>query len=93
MKTKIKRKNYKSVNALVCHTTSKTFKKYWAELQRHERALRRIYANDRSHKHQPEETGSVNQVWPRERQIVSFYRCSVCMKDMTEKEVHDYYAP
>lgn len=78
---------YKSVNALVCGTTSKTFQAYWKELRRHERALRRIYAKDTKHKHTPEEVGSVHQVHPQRRLIVSFYRCAVCMKDLSEEEV------
>lgn len=78
---------FNTVNELVCHTTSKSFKEYWKELQRHENALRKIYAKDKLHKHVLEEIGSVNQVWPNKRHIVTFYRCAVCMKDLTEKEV------
>ena len=78
---------YKSVNAIICKTTSKTFQAYWRELRRHENALRNIYAKDNLHRHVPEEVGSVHRVHPgKERYIVSFFRCAICMKDLTEIE-------
>jgi len=80
---------FKSVNALIYKTTSRTFQAYWREQRRHEKALRKIYAGDKLHVHVPEEVGSVHQVDLKngsERVIVSFFRCAVCMKDLTEKE-------
>lgn len=78
---------HKTVNDLICKTTSKTFQAYWREMRRHEDALRKIYAKDKLHKHIPESTGSMSQVHPQRRLIVNFYRCAVCMKDLTEAEV------
>jgi hypothetical protein len=78
---------YKSVDELVCKTSSKTFVAYWQELRRHENALRKIYAKDKDHIHVPQQIGSVNQVHPQDRVLVTFFRCAVCMKDLTEQEV------
>lgn len=78
---------YKTVNELVCKTSSPIFKAYWKELRRHENALRRIYAGDKLHKHVVEEIGRINQVEPCVRHIVTFFRCAICMKDLTQREV------
>lgn len=78
---------FKSVNALVRRTTSKTFQAYWRELRRHEKALIKIYGDDKLHIHAPEEIGTVRRVHPDRHHIITFYRCSICMKDLTQKEV------
>lgn len=83
----MKTKKFKSVDDLIAKTTSKTFQAYRGEMRRHERALQKIFAGDEHHKHVPEEVGSVNRVWPDRRRIVTFYRCELCLKDLTEKEV------
>ena len=78
----MKRTKFKTVNALVCATTSKTFQAYWKEMRRHEKALTGIYAHDKRHKHVPELIGSVSNVWPKQKHLVSFYRCAICMKEL-----------
>lgn len=77
----------KIAEVLRCLTNSKTFDAYYLECQRHEDTLRKIYGKDKLHRHVPEEVGRVNRVWPNKRHIVTFYRCAVCMKDLTEAEV------
>jgi hypothetical protein len=88
-KSKPKKKSkviYKSVDQIVCHTSSTTFYKFWKENRRHERALKKIYGQDKLHICQPEEVGSVSQVHPGKRLLVTFYQCSVCMRDIDQKE-------
>lgn len=75
------------IEDLLSRTTSKRFQEFAKEMRRHEEALKRIYANDKLHIHVPEEIGSVHQVHPNKRLITTFYRCSICMKDLTENEV------
>ena len=78
---------HKTIDSVVFRTTSKTFQEYWLEMRRHEDALKRIYGKDKLHKHIPEAVGSVNQVYPKHRHIVTFWRCALCMRDLTEKQV------
>lgn len=73
-KSKRKHSIYKSVDQIVCHTSSTTFYKFWKENRRHERALKKIYGQDKLHICQPEEVGSVSEVHPGKRLLVTFYR-------------------
>lgn len=77
----------KSVQDFIFRTCGKTFREYWLEQKRHEKELRRIFGNDKHHVCDPEETGSISQVHPKQRLIVTFYRCTLCLRDLTQKEV------
>lgn len=82
------KKNKSTVDRVVrCLTNSKTFRAFWREQMRHSAALLKIYGNDKLHVHVPEEVGTFSQVFPGKAHVVTFYRCAVCMKDLTEKEV------
>lgn len=82
-----KSRKYKSVDALVKGITGITFQKYWRELRRHDRELFKIFASDPSHICKPEKTGSFGQVYPKQKTIAVFYRCSVCHKDLPTKPI------
>lgn len=87
MPNDMKKNQYKSVDNLIDRVMGKTFRAYYHEMRRHEERLSRIFSKDPHHRHIPEETGSLNRVHPDQARIVTFWRCSVCMKDLTEKEV------
>ena len=72
----------KSVNELICETSSETFREYWKEMRRHENALRRIYGKDKKHICVPEIIGCMSQLSDSPRVMVEFRRCAVCMKDL-----------
>jgi hypothetical protein len=76
----------KSFKDFIFRTTGKTFQAYWLEKRRREKELRRIYGKDKHHICVPEETGTINQVHPKQRLIVTFYRCALCLRDLTQKE-------
>lgn len=73
---------FKSVDELICKTTSKTFQAYWREQRRHEKSLRAIFAKDKHHQCVPVEVGSISCVHPKKRTILMLCRCAICMKDL-----------
>lgn len=79
----MKHHRYKTVAGLVRHTTGERFQAFFAKSEKARRALIARYAKDPNHKHVRELTGTVSQVWPKNRVLLRLYWCKICHADMT----------